>query len=124
MGMLFKKIMYSTLLVASVFISCKSKKMDKNKDIKIVFNEQKVIKEIHSPDRSKLLILTYLEDMNARKDFDYKVIDIKTKKELIIGTFRGVKIEWRTNNNLKGYLFQGMIEKENPQENFKIIDIK
>lgn len=111
-------------ITTSTFFSCKSKKMDKNDETEIVFKEQKVTKEIHSPDKSKLLILTYLEDMNARKDFDYKIIDLKSKKELITGTFTGIKMEWYTNDSIKGYLFQGMIEKENPQDNFKIINIK
>ncbi|MFY9243415.1 MAG: hypothetical protein WAO74_10330 [Polaribacter sp.] len=98
--------------------------MDKNEETEIVFNEKKVTKEIQSPDKSKLLVLTYLEDMNARKDFDYKIIDLKSKKELLTGTFTGIKMEWYTNDSIKGYLFQGMIEKENPQDNFKIINIK
>lgn len=108
----------------SLFFNCKSKKMDKNEETEIVFNEKKVTKEIQSPDKSKLLVLTYLEDMNARKDFDYKIIDLKSKKELLTGTFTGIKMEWYTNDSIKGYLFQGMIEKENPQDNFKIINIK
>lgn len=116
--------MYSSLLASFVFISCKSKKMEKKEASKIVFQSQKVTKEIHSPDKSKILILSYLEDMNVTTDFDYKVISLKNKKELTSGKFTGVKMEWFTNESLKGYLYQGIIEKENPKQSFEIINLK
>ena len=121
---MLKRIMCFTILAASIFISCKSKKMDKQEAPKIVFQQQKVIKELHSPDKSKILILSYLEDMNATTNFDYKVISLKSKKEVKSGKFTGVKIEWFTNESLKGYLYQGIIEKENPKQSFEIINLK
>ena len=121
--MMFKKVMYCIVLVASIFISCKSKKMEKKVAPKIVFQQQKVTKKLPSPDKSKILILSYLEDMNATTDFDYKVISLKSKKEVKSGKFTGVKIEWFTNESLKGYLYQGIIEKENPKQSFEIINL-
>jgi len=121
---MFKEIFYSTLLIASVFISCKSKKMDKKEDNQIVFQQQKINKEIYSPDKTKVLILSYLEDMNAITVFDYKIINSKTKKELISGKFTGIKMEWFTSESIKGYLYQGIVETENPKENFEIINLK
>ena len=121
---MLKRIMCFTILAASIFISCKSKKMDKQEAPKIVFQQQKVIKELHSPDKSKILILSYLEDMNATTNFDYKVISLNSKKELTSGKFTGTKMEWFTNESIKGYLYQGIIEKENPKQSFEIINLK
>ena len=121
--MMFKKVMYCIVLVASIFISCKSKKMEKKEAPKIVFQQQKVTKKLPSPDKSKILILSYLEDMNATTNFDYKVISLKSKKELISGKFTGIKMEWYTNESIKGYLYQGIIEKENPKQSFEIINL-
>jgi hypothetical protein len=98
--------------------------MENKEASKIVFQTQKVTKEIHSADKSKILILSYLENMETRIDFTYKVISAKTKKELISGKFTGIKMDWFTNNSLKGYLYQGIIEKENPKQSFEIINLK
>ena len=121
---MIKKYLCYTMVVASLFFSCKSKKMNEKDTPQIIFQNQNITKELPSPDKTKLLILSYLEDMNATTDFEYKVISYKTKKELISGKFTGIKMEWFNNESIKCYLYQGMIEKENPQENFKIINIK
>lgn len=121
--MVLKKYFCYTMIVASLFFSCKSKKMNEKDTTQITFQNKKVLKELRSPDKTKLLVLSYLEDMNAPTDFDYKVISFKTKKELISGKFTGIKMEWFTSESIKGYLYQGTIETENPKEDFKIIKI-
>jgi len=97
------------------------------KEIPIEQNLKKVSKEILSPDKSKKLILSYMEDLNARKEFNYIVLNSKTKKELIRGSFIGLKMEWNNNKSIKGYLFQGIVRENysvDDSNTYKIIQIK
>ena len=117
---------FITIIVIALFFNCKSKKMNL-KGIPIEQNLKKVSKEILSPDKSKKLILSYMEDLNARKEFNYIVLNSKTKKELIRGSFIGLKMEWNNNKSIKGYLFQGIVRENysvDDSNTYKIIQIK
>jgi len=117
---------FITIIVIALFFNCKSKKMNL-KEIPIEQNLKKVSKEILSPDKSKKLILSYMEDLNARKEFNYIVLNSKTKKELIRGSFIGLKMEWNNNKSIKGYLFQGIVRENysvDDSNTYKIIQIK
>ena len=117
-------IILSLFFILSNF-SCKSKKMDK-KEIEVEKNLNKTTKEILSPDKSKKLVLVYVEGFNPRIEFSYSVLNTKTKKELLKGSFTGLKMEWNNNNSIKGYLFQGMVPENDSADDsskFKIIEI-
>lgn len=117
--------LFTLLILASTFFYCKSKKMEKNES-PVTINTKEVVKELMSPDKSKKLIMSYIEDINPRKTFAYKVLSTKTKSELLKGTFTGMKLEWNDNNSLKGHLYQGMIrddEASSDADKFKIIQI-
>lgn len=112
----------STLL----FLSCKSKKID-NSQNNIVITEKLLNKEIKSPDKTKILKLTYLNSIEPRKEFNYLVIDLKNKSELIKGVFFGTKMDWKDNNTIIGYLHIGMIQEEsqnNTENTYKLFKIK
>jgi hypothetical protein len=113
-----------TLLIVSVF-SCKSKKMQTEEPI-LVTNGKKVTRELLSFDKSKILVLNFIDDLNLQKNFLYTVLDAKTKKEVLKGTFFGTKMEWNNNSSIKGYLYQGIVQEENDTDDsnkFKIIKI-
>jgi hypothetical protein len=113
------------LLSLSVF-SCKSKKMNK-KEPSIVINSKQVTNESLSLDKSKILVLQFIEDINPQKNFTYTVFDAKTKKEVLKGTFFGTKMGWNDNSSIKGYLYQGIVPSDSDNDNsikFKIIKIK
>lgn len=103
------------IMVSVVFFNCKSKKVDNKDGIDITFTEKKVTKEFNSPDKSKLLILDYLQSKNPLITFNYKVVDIKTKEELISGTFSGIRMEWNDNKSIKGHKYVGMAEADNDE---------
>lgn len=117
-----------------IMFSCKSKDVSKtNKEPIITFNNKEIKEEIYNQEKSLLLVLNYTQDINPQKSINYKVLSTKTKEVIKQGTFVGLKLEWFTNNQLKGHLYQGMIEKEsdNPlnqttstEKNFTLIDIK
>jgi hypothetical protein len=100
--------------------------MDKNEN-PIIVNSKQITKEILSPDKSKELILSYVQDINPRITFNYRVLDVKTNKEIYKGTFIGLKLEWYDNSSLKGYLYQGMEtndEDKKSSKNYNIIKIE
>lgn len=99
------------IIVSSVFILCKTKKV---KD-EITFTSKEKTDEIHSEDKSKILILNYVLDKNPVITFNYQVIEAKTKEELLKGVFVGEKIEWLDNTSLKCKHYVGMIQKDNDQ---------
>lgn len=99
------------IIVSSVFILCKTKKV---KD-EITFTSKEKTAEIHSEDKSKILILNYVLDKNPVITFNYQVIEAKTKEELLKGVFVGEKIEWLDNTSLKCKHHVGMIQKDNDQ---------
>lgn len=47
--------------------------------------------------------------------YAYKVIDVKSKKELKEGVFTGEKIEWLDNSTLRCTKHVGMIKKDDNQ---------
>lgn len=117
---------FTFIVLVSTLFYCKSKKMDKN-ETPVIVNGKEVTKEILSPDKTKKLILTYTENINPRKNFSYKVLNTKTKKEILNGNFEGLKLEWNDNSSLRGHLYQGMISNDDntsDADKFKIIQIK
>ena len=92
----------------------------------IVINSKQVTKELLSMDKSKILVLIFIEDINPQKNFTYTVLDAKTKKEVLKGAFLGIKMEWNDNFSIKGYLYQGIVTSENNEKDsnqYKIIKI-
>ena len=83
-------------------------------------------KEIPSPDKSKILVLEYVDKLEIPISFNYKVIDSKSKKELISGIFSGVKMEWETNTTIKAFTYLGIVEMDNknPEKLYKIIKVE
>ncbi len=131
-----KKFTFIVIIIISliVFINCKSKKVDAKDNIEITFKEKKVTQELYSPDKSKLLILDYFQSKNPSINFNYKVVNVQTKEELISGTFSGIKMEWNDNESIKGHKYVGMAEGHNDEiltrgnrignENITVIKIK
>lgn len=74
-----------------------------------------------------LLVTSYKEDIQPRRTINYKVLNSRSKKTLKEGVFTGMKLEWFALNQLKGYLYIGMTQKESdevlPNKNILIIDI-
>ncbi|WP_158840199.1 hypothetical protein [Polaribacter sp. L3A8] len=105
------------MLISSLFFFCKSNQVNKNNsknnDEIITFESHKIVKEIYNKNKSKLLILNYVEGNSPVVTFNYQVIDVKTKKELKKGVFTGEKMEWLDESSLKGTPYVGIIEKEN-----------
>ena len=112
-------------MLSCLFFGCKSKPVVKKDESKITFQEKGITKEIYNEDKTLLLILTYKDDFNIPKTFNYKVIDSKkneTKKE---GVFIGSRIVWYDKNSLQCFEHQGIVEKEEDSpQGFTIIKIK
>lgn len=113
------------VLVNILFFSCKTKNINKSNNDQIVFQNKDVKKEIPSPDKSKTLVLEYVEKMEIPIQFSYKVIDSQTNKELISGSFSGLKMEWENNHSIRAYSYIAMVEKDNknPQKLYELINI-
>lgn len=113
--------------ITGTLFFCKSKQMDtkKEEEVKIVFPEKKVSKEIYNEDKTLILLLEYKVTQNPITTFDYRVVNAKTKQEVIKDTFTGVKIEWLTTTSLKCTKYVGMVQKDGVEksENFTIIEI-
>ncbi len=114
-----KKILLVFTIICSLFIFCKTKKVNETNmpEKKLTTTNKKLTTEkIYNFDKSKLLILNYIVDKNPIINYSYTVIDVKTKKELKKGVFTGDKIEWLDNNTLKCTPHIGMkaLEDEKP----------
>lgn len=120
------KILYFFTLTVVIFIfsCCKSKNLKTTKKNPI-FLQNEIKKVYDSPQKTKKLIITYSEDMNAVIKFNYNVLDLKSNKILRSGIFEGIKLEWNDDNSLKGYLHQGMVLSNglNESNNYKIIKL-
>jgi len=114
------------LLIAILFFNCKLKKIETTDKIEIVIQNNIIRKEIPSPDKSKILVLEYVDKLEIPISFTYKVIDSKSKKELISGIFSGVKMEWDTNTTIKVYSYLGIVEMDNknPEKLYEIIKVE
>lgn len=99
-----------------------TKKSDLTFQLNIIENKS------YNQDKTMLLVTSYKEDMQPRRTINYKVLNSKSKKILKEGTFIGMKLEWFALNQLKGYLYIGMTQKESDEvlqnKNILIIDIK
>ena len=113
-----KKTLIILTIISSLFVFCKTKKVDEynvdQKDI-ITSGSKKTTEKIYNNDKSKLLILEYTLNKNPIITYNYSVINAKTKEELKKGVFTGEKIEWLNNDTLKCTPYVGMIKKENDQ---------
>lgn len=113
-----KKTLMILTIISSLFVFCKTKKVDEynvdKKDI-ITSGSKKTTEKIYNNDKSKLLILEYTLNKNPIITYNYSVINAKTKEELKKGVFTGEKIEWLNNDTLKCTPYVGMIKKENDQ---------
>lgn len=113
-----KKTLIILTIISSLFVFCKTKKVDEynvdQKDI-ITLGSKKTTEKIYNNDKSKLLILEYTLNKNPIITYNYSVINAKTKEELKKGVFTGEKIEWLNNDTLKCTPYVGMIKKENDQ---------
>lgn len=119
------------LVIISVFhvlflFNCKSKKLETTDKKEIVIQKNTIRNEFLSPDKSKILVLEYVEKMEIPILFNYKVLDFNSKKELISGVFSGVKMEWESNTTIKAYSYLGIVEmdNENSEKPFKIIKVE
>ncbi|WP_445748879.1 hypothetical protein [Polaribacter sp.] len=119
-------VFISFILSICLYTSCKSNKIDTTDKKEIVVQNNTIRKEIPSPDKSKILVLEYLDKLEIPISFNYKVIDSKSKKELISGVFSGVKMEWETNTTIKAFTYLGIVEmdNENPEKLYKIIKVE
>jgi hypothetical protein len=125
------KIIAILLLIftALTLVSCKSKEMVNNtKKSDLTFQLNIIENKSYNQDKTMLLVTSYKEDMQPRRTINYKVLNSKSKKILKEGTFIGMKLEWFALNQLKGYLYIGMTQKESDEvlqnKNILIIDIK
>lgn len=119
-------VFISFILSICLYTSCKSKKIDTTDKKEIVVQNNTIRKEIPSPDKSKILVLEYVDKLEIPISFNYKVIDSKSKKELISGIFSGVKMEWETNTTIKAFTYLGIVEMDNknPEKLYKIIKVE
>ena len=115
-----------SILLVLLFSNCKSKKIKTTETKETVIQTNTIRKEIPSPDKSKILVLEYLDKLEIPISFNYTVIDSKSKKELIYGIFSGVKMEWETNTTIKAYSYLGIVEmdNENPEKLYEIIKVE
>jgi hypothetical protein len=128
-----KAVALCSILFFLMLVSCKSKELANNKnDANLIPKNNIVENKSYNEDNTMLLVTSYQDDLNPRRIIDYKVVASKSKKTLKAGIFTGMKLEWFTKNQLKGYLFVGMIEKQSGKvlqndeksKNIEIIDIK
>lgn len=125
---MIRKILASisvTLAIIS-FFNCKTKNIKDTENIEIVIQNNNIRKEISSPDKSKILILEYVDKMEIPILFKYKVLDSTSKKELISGVFSGVKMEWEDDTSIKAHSYIAIVEKDNqnPEKLYKIIKVE
>ncbi|WP_439132056.1 hypothetical protein [Polaribacter sp.] len=109
-----KKLLVFTIICCS-FIFCKTKKVNETnmQENKLTTTNKKITTDkVYNFDKSKVLILKYIVDKNPIIKYNYKVIDVKTQKELKEGVFTGDKIEWLDNNTLKCTPYVGMVKKD------------
>lgn len=119
-------VVISSILSILLYTNCKSKKIETTDNKEIVIQNNTIRKEIQSPDKSKILVLEFVDKLEIPISFNYKVIDSKSKKELISGVFSGVKMEWETNTTLKAYTYLGIVEMDNnnPEKLYEIIKVE
>ena len=115
-----------SILLVLLFSNCKSKKIKTTETKETVIQTNTIRKKIPSPDKSKILVLEYLDKLEIPISFNYTVIDSKSKNELISGIFSGVKMEWETNTTIKAYSYLGIVEmdNENPEKLYEIIKVE
>jgi hypothetical protein len=105
--------LFFLILFSGVFFFCKSNDIhEKKKDNQLTFIESKITKEVYNQDKSKLLMLSYVTHKSPIISYNFKVVDLKTKKVLKKGVFVGEKIEWLDATTLKCTKHVGMIQKE------------
>lgn len=118
---------YLVVILSITFYSnCKSKKIETTDKKEIVIENKTIRKEILSPDKSKILVLEYVDKLEIPISFKYKVIDSKSKKQFTSGVFSGVKMEWETNTTIRAYTYLGIVEMDNqdPEKLYKIIKVE
>ena len=125
---MIRKILASisvTLAIIS-FFNCKTKNIKDTENKEIVMQYKNILKEILSPDKSKILILEYVDKMEIPILFKYKVLDSTSKKELISGIFLGVKMEWEDDASIKAHSYIAIVEKDNQNSEklYKIIKVE
>jgi len=99
--------------IFTLLFSCKTNNVQNKISRENVLLTGKKEIEIYNQEKSKILILKYISNNNPVINFNYQVIDAKTKKELKKGIFIGKKIEWLDNSTLKATPYVGMIRQEN-----------
>jgi hypothetical protein len=125
---MIRKILASisvTLAIIS-FFNCKTKNIKDTENKEIVMQYKNILKEILSPDKSKILILEYVDKMEIPILFKYKVLDSTSKKELISGIFSGVKMEWEDDTSIRAHSYIAIVEKDNqhPEKLYKLIKVE
>jgi hypothetical protein len=109
------KSKYCLILLALFIICCKSNttsESNKFSETNPVFETKKIEEKILNDNKTLVLILNYELTENLPIKFDYSVIERSSNKVLKTGTFTGIKMEWFDVSNIKGYLYQGIIQKE------------
>ena len=125
------------IFLGLTLFSCKSKEVAKIKnDPDLTFQTNLIKEKSYNQDKSMILEVSFKSDLNPIRNIGYKVLETNSKKVLKEGTFTGIKLEWFTKNQLKGYLFAGMVENDldavlldesgekSLNKNILIIDIK
>ncbi|MFY9243414.1 MAG: hypothetical protein WAO74_10325 [Polaribacter sp.] len=124
-----KKNLYFSLGLFAIIIlcfNCKTKNVNQIETNKEVTKRKNILKEIPSPDKSKILVLEYEDKLEIPIEFKYKVLDSTSEKQLISGVFTGIKIVWADNQSLKAYSYEAIAELDNPNPKklFEIIKIE
>ena len=127
---------YCVIILALFNICCKSNKTSEVKkvnDTNIIFETKEIEEKILNDNKTLTLVLNYQQTTNLPIKFDYSVIELSSNKVLKKGTFTGLKMEWHDLYTIKGYVYQGMIKKEDDiideanikttNDNFIIINI-
>lgn len=109
------KSQYGVMLLALFSICCKSNKTLDAKNVNdksLVFETKNIEEKILNDNKTLVLILNYEQSPNLPIKFDYSVIKLSSNKVLKKGAFTGLKMEWNDLYTLKGYVYKGMIKKE------------
>jgi hypothetical protein len=106
---------YCVIILALFNICCKSNKTSEVKkvnDTNIIFETKEIEEKILNDNKTLVLVLNYNQTKNLPIKFDYSVIELSSNKVLKKGAFTGLKMEWYDLYKIKGYLYEGIIKKE------------
>lgn len=109
----FKLINLTFYLLCLFVLSCKTKEVPKNNQIdKITIIEKSITKNIYNKEKTLILNLNFFQGKEPIINYNYKILNAITKKELVSGVFSGTHMEWFDNSSIKAFKYVGMVKNE------------